>query len=288
MNNLRPSASLFLTMTLVCGLTLSCDHRQSPTVGVVASVNGTEITQADVAFVSRGVTGGHEAKQPSTDKVKVLDTIILQELAYQQAVELGLDADAKYQAELSGLQAQVNAFKRKKLSEMFLQHELLNNVKVSDAEALQYFNENAARLRTEVNVWQILSRNENTMKKMQGQLAEGQTFENVAAKQFPNLPKSAKKPWDSGQLKWNQIPKVWQNVINNIQIGEISDIIRGSNKRVWIIKLINKRENADLTFEMIKPKITDILKNEKKQRLREDTIRSLHNNARIVYSQLKN
>ena len=283
MNNTRPSVTLFLTMTLACGLILSCDQHQSSAVGVVASVNGTAITQADIAFASRGVSGGHEAKPPSTDKTKVLEGIILQELAYQQAVELGLDANPKYLAELSGLQAQVNAFKRKQLSAMFLQGELLKNATVSDEEAEQYFNKNTTRLRTEINVWQILSRNENTIKKVQAELAQGLAFEEMAAKQFPNLTGSDRKPWDSGYLQWNQIPEVWQNAINTMQIGETSELIRGPNKRVWIIKLIDKRENKNLTFEQVKPKIIDVLKNEKARLLREKTVQNLRDNARIVY-----
>ncbi|MCW8853305.1 MAG: peptidyl-prolyl cis-trans isomerase [Gammaproteobacteria bacterium] len=284
MHNIRPSASMFLTILLVCGLTLSCDKHQSSAVGVVASVNGTEITQADIAFASRGASGGHEARQPASDKTKVLEDIILQELAYQKAVKLGLDADPKYLAELSGLQAQVNAFKRKKLSAMFLQAQLLNETSISDEEAQQYFNKNASRLRTEINVWQILSRNENTIKKVQAELAQGLAFEEVAAKQFPNLADSARKPWDSGYLQWNQIPEAWQNAINKMQIGDTSELIRGPNKRVWIIKLIDKRENKDLSFEQLKPKIIDVLKNEKARLLREKTIQNLRDNARIVYA----
>ena len=280
----RPSPTLLLTMTLFCGLTLSCDQRPSPKLeGVLVTVNGTPITEVDLAFASRG-TGGHQ-QTPSADKAKVLEGIILQELAYQYATKLGLDADPKYQAELRAMDAQLNAFKRKKLSAMLLQQELLKKTTISDAEVMQYFNENTARLRTEINVWQILRRDESTIKNIQHELAQGLAFEEVARKQFSNLANTDQKPWELGYLQWHKIPDVWQSSINNIQIGDTSDIIRGPRNRFWIIKLIDRRENPEITFEQLKPKITEILKNEKFQRLREKTIQDLRDKARIVYSQ---
>jgi PPIC-type PPIASE domain len=276
------SPMLLLTVTLACGLTLSCDQHKSPVEGVVVTVNGTAITQEDIAFVSRGADGGHQMAM-TEDKANILEGVIVQELAYQRAVQLGLDADPVYQAELRNMEAQVNAFRRKKLSEMLLKQELLKKATVSDAEAQQYFNANAARLRTEIHVWQILRRDEQTMKAIQAELAQDLPFEKVAGKLFPNLPASAGNPWDLGYLKWNQVPDVW-NVVYSMQVGETSDIIRGPKNRFWIIKLIDRRENKDLGFEQVKPVITDILKDEKTRQLREATIKDLRDNASIVYA----
>ena len=272
-------------MIIFFGFIVSCDQSPSTVKGVVANVNGVPITQEELAFASRGISAGHQSKQAFTDKAKFLDGIILQELAHQQAVKLGLDADPKYQAELRGLEAQINTFKRKKLSEIFLQRESSNKVRISDAQAQQYFNDNVVRLRSEINVWQILSRNENIMHKIQAEMENGLAFEEVAAKQFPNLQKSDRKPWDLGYLQWNQVPEVWHKVINNMRIGDTSDIIRGENNRYWIIKLIAKRENTDLTFEQVKSKIVEILQNEKNHKMREKAIQSLRDNAQIVYAQ---
>ena len=281
MIKIQNSPRLLLTMMILSGLVLSCDQHQ-PAEGVVATVNGTSITQEEVAVASRGIAGGHEGVI-SEEKANILEGIIVQELAYQQATKLGLDTDSAYQAELRGMEAQVNAFKRKKLSELFLRQELARKITVSDAEAQKYFDENVARLRTEIKVWHILSRNENTINKAQAELAQGLPFEVVAAKQFPNLPASGQKPWDQGYLQMNLMPKIWQDKVYNMKIGEISDIIRGPNKRFWIIKLIDKRENKDLTFEQVKPTIIDILKAEKTQQIRDKTIQELRESARIVY-----
>lgn len=72
-------------------------------------------------------------------------------------MELGLDANPRYQEKLRRIEAQINAFKRKELSELFWR-EIAARASVSEAEAKEYFAENAARIRTELHVWQILLR----------------------------------------------------------------------------------------------------------------------------------
>lgn len=277
---------MLLTMALICGFTISCDQRPSTAIeGVVATVNGTAITQEDLKLAMQSAAGGHEKITSSANKESALENIIMQELASQQATKLGLDNDPKYQAELHGMEAQLNAFKRKKLSEILLQQELLKNIKISDAEAQQYFNNNATRLRTEINVWQILHRDEISIKNIRTELDQGMSFEEAVKKLYPdNYPDMGRKPWDLGYLQWSQLPDAWQDVIYNMKIGETSDIIRGPNDRFWIIKLVDKRENTHLTFEQFKPKITEILKNDKFQKLHEKTIRDLKDSANIVYS----
>lgn len=282
-----PSSVLLPAIALACAFTLSCKQDPSPPVpivGMVATVNDTPITETDVLLNTQNVPRGHQAAGPSADTREVLEDIIQQELAYQRALELGLDADPDYQDELQRMEAQVTAIKRKRLSEVFFQREMTQKTQVSDAEARQYFADNAERLRTEINVWQILRRDQGSIEKIRADLAQGLSFEEVVNRQFPDLPDLDRKPWDLGYLRWNQVPEAWQKVVYDLQIGESSDIIRGPNNRFWIVKLIDKRENPDITFEQIQSTITDLLKNEKARRLREDTLQDLRSNARIVYS----
>lgn len=283
MNKKGQSAILLLAIVLTSALTLSCNQRQSPsTEGVVATVNGKPITEADLLLNSRKAPG-HQAAGTEADSKKVLENIILQELASQRAAELGLDTDPAYLEELRRLEAKLTALKRERLSEVFFQRELIQKTQVSDTEAQQYFAENTARLRTEFKVWQILRRDESQIQQAKNDLAQGMPFEDVAAKQFPNLPATVRKPWEMGYLRWNQVPEAWQSVIYDFKVGQTSDIIRGPNNRFWIIKLIDKRENTGVTFEQIKPMIIGVLKNEKARRFRDKIIRELRDKANIVY-----
>jgi len=274
---------LLLGIMLASTLILSCHKEPSISMeGVIVTVNGKPITDVDLLLNTPKIPA-HQGAKTEVDTKKVLEGIILQELASQRAIELGLDADPAYAEELRRLEAQVNTLKRVKLSEMFMQRELAEKTKVSDAEAQQYFTENTERIRTEIKVWQILQRNESQIEQVQSDLAQGTPFEEVAAKQFPNLPPSVRKPWELDYLRWNQVPEAWQNVVYDMQVGQTSDIIRGPNNRFWIIKLIDKRENNELTFEQLKPMIINVLKNERARQFREEIGQNLRDKARIVY-----
>ena len=80
------------------------------------------------------------------------------------------------------------------------------------------------------------------------------------------------------------MPKAWQNVVYDLKKGEASGLIRGPNNRFWIVRLVDRRENPDITFESMKPTIMEVLKNARLEKLRAKTGRDLRAQASIVYS----
>ena len=250
-------------------------------VNVLATVNGTPITTADVQFATKGA-GSHQGQAIPSDSKAVLDNIILQELIYQKATQLGIDADPVYQEELRRIESEVIAFKRKKLTEVFLRHNT-QDTRISDQQARDYFTANAAQFRTVYTLSQILRRNEDLIKQDLKELEHGAPFEKVAAKQYTNLPESMPTPWVLGSLRLMQLPAEWKDVIIGLQKGQRTGIIRGPKNRFWIVKVNDRHEDKTISFESVKPMVIDILKNEKAQTLREATIRDLREKARIVY-----
>ena len=248
---------------------------------VLATVNGAPIGEEDVRFAMR--SRGHDKEIPPEHRKNVLEVIIRRELIYQRAIELGLDANPRYREKLRRMEAQINAFKRKELSELFWR-EIASAATISEAEAKKYFAENATRIRTELHVWQILQRKEGLIEQALNDLEQGTSFEEVARRRFPKLPKTGRAPWDLGYLRWNQVPEPWRSVVYDLKNGEVSGVIRGPNNRFWIIKLMDKRENPDITFESVKASIMEVLKNAKIEELREKTDRDLRAKASIVYS----
>jgi peptidyl-prolyl cis-trans isomerase C len=251
-------------------------------VNVLATVNGKPITSADVQFALKGA-GTHQGQETPSDSKAVLDNLILQELIYQNAKQLGIDADPAYQEDLRRIETEVMAFKRKKLTEVFLRKNT-QNIQISDAQARAYFNANAAQFRTVYSLSQILRRNEGLIKEDLKELEQGAPFEKVAAKQYPNLPSGVNAPWILGDLHFKQLPSEWKSVVSGLKKGQHSDIIRGPNNRFWIIKLNDKREDKTVSFETAKPMIIQMMKEEKAHQSREALIRDLRNKAKIVYS----
>jgi hypothetical protein len=154
---------------------------------------------------------------------------------------------------------------------------------ISDEEGWEYFEENADSIRADIRVWQILRRDESLIEQDRDDLAQGASFEDVAGKRFQDLPQTGQSPWDLGYLRWEQIPEVWWNVLDDLSVGETSDIIRGASGRYWIIKIVDRRENPDISYEDVEAKIKAVLKSRRIRQFRDDLNRELLGEARIVY-----
>lgn len=285
-------ATMILVSTVAFGQDQSNSSRNSdsgtrpqsskPIDTVLAIVNGTPIVEADVRFALNS-SGHNKNEVPPAHRTNVLEAIVRRELLRQRAVELGLDANRSYQEKLRRMDARINAFKRKELSDL-LWREIAGSAEISEAEVKRYFAENAAQIKTELHVWQILRRREGSIEQDLNDLEQGTSFEEVARKRFSRFPKAGGAPWDLGYLKWNQVPEPWRNVVYDLKKDQMSGIIRGPNQRFWIIKLIDKREDPATTLESSKPTIVAVLKNVKIEELREKTERDLRTKATITYS----
>ena len=285
MDKKAPLQILLVVVTLGTGFTMTlAQSRPSSalTPGVLATVNGVAITEEDIRYASARA-GTHKTGGRAVSNKELLEAIIQQELIYQRAVELGLEANPKYQEDLRKLEAQVKAFKRETLSRVLFQLEIPSQARVSDAEAREYYAKNAVRLQTQFNVWQILKRNKDQIDQALKDLVGGERFEEVAARGFPKLPAGVKKPWELGYLRWEQLPEPWHKVVLTLKPGEHSGVIQGTNNRFWIIKLIDKRETKAVSFEDRKQSIMKILQAEKMQGAFEKFNKEAREKAQIVY-----
>ncbi len=283
----RSSRARCWTIAVACAVVASCDAAPPATTtggDVVATVNGVPITELDLLLES-GAGGGHRREPGSADDDEMLQKIILRELAYQRAIVAGLDADDAYQEDLQRLEAQVLSFKRNTLAELLYKRESLKNSAISDEDAREYFEDHFDELSTEIHVWQILRRDESLIEQDRVDLAQGDSFEQVAGQRFQHLPQngSGRMPWDLGYLKWEQVPEVWWDEIDGLEAGETSNIIRGANGRYWIILIVDRRKKQDIHYEDVQAKIKDVLKSRNIRRFRDDLDNELLQDARVVY-----
>ena len=228
---------------------------QAPPAGVFATVDGVPITEVDIRFALKLKD---ESPLLAADRDKVLKALIHKQVLANAAAKVGLDAKADYQHRLQREKAVLDAFKRDTLATSFFKQHVVAKSEPDEAAVRKYFDENAARIRSELHVLQILSRNETEILEMKKLLDGGAAFAEVASSQFRKLPAGASKPWDLGYLKYKQVPSEWRSVVKDMKIGDTSDIIRGGAKRFWIIKLLAKRDNPKLDFDGVK----DIIKSD--------------------------
>ena len=278
------AAAFILFLGAGCSGKTSSNAIAIPDAGpaAVAVVNGVPITEADVEIAMRRVQHS-DSKSPETRKA-VIENIVREELVRQAAVKNGYDNLPERREHSLKIFAAFMAAQRADMADAFFSKQLAVKAKVSDEVIRKYFEAHGEELRAEFHLYQImLKKDEAAIQAMKQELDSGTPFEEVAAKRFPDLPKSANRPWDLGYLRWSQLPAEWRGVVGKLQPGEVSDIIRGAGQRFWIVKLIAKRTNDKITPEGEKAIIEEILQREKLEELRTRSMDELRKSATITY-----
>lgn len=248
---------------------------------VVVSVNGQPITEAEVQLALK--PGAHGSEPSPVDRRKAVVTgLIHDELARQKALELGLEPEGPAADEVARLETLLNAARRKALADAYFNKQILKKAEPTEAEARQYFEANAAMICTEFGLQQIFLRDEAGITLAQQELAKGTPFEEVARRQFPNLPEGVGLPWELGSLSWKQLPEPWRPVLQTLQPGQSSGVLRGPGGRFWLIKLLDRRTKPGVTFEEVKPLIVEDLKRSHLEQLTQQAEQELRKSARII------
>ena len=277
-------AAVILTASLFsCGEKREANQKADadPRFKVLATVNDVPITEYDVQQRLKRAAHGEMMNPGATQNV--LQTLVRDELIYQKSLELKLDKNPEYRKKLHEVEAQLRAWRRQELSALYLR-DMKSKVEVKDGEARDYFEKNSKRIQTKFHVGQIFYRGkDSSIDEAYKELKSGVPFEKVASRRFPNLPKDAKAPWDLGYLHWNQIPPPWQGVIDRLEIGQVSDIIKGPNDRFWVIKLVNKIVDPQITFATEKERIVELLRKQKADEVYENMLSEMRGKAKIVF-----
>ncbi|MDO8739525.1 peptidyl-prolyl cis-trans isomerase [Candidatus Deferrimicrobium sp.] len=251
---------------------------------ILATVNGVPITEYDVKRNIKRVAHGEKVTPEATQNI--LQTLVRNELIYQQSIELGLDNNQEYRRKLSEVDAQFRDYKKQEISNLYREY-IKNKAAVTDSEAKEYFEKNSKRIQTKFHVWQIYYRGEEArIAEDYKELKSGKSFEKVASKRFPNLPKGMKAPWDLGYLYWSQIPAFWQGSIDRLEPGKVSDIIKGPNERFWVIKLVDKMVDPKITFATEKERIVEVLRKQKTDELSETMLSRMRTKSKIIFPKL--
>jgi len=279
-----PLIAVFLMASL-----LSCTGKKEPdqktdsdALGkILATVNGVPITEYDVNLNLRRVVHGEKVPPEATQNI--LQNLVRNELIYQQSMELGLDNNQEYRRKLSEAEAQLRDYKRKEISPLYREY-IKNKAVVTDSEAKEYFDKNSKKIQAKVHLGQIYYRGEEAkIAEDYKDLKSGKSFEKVALRRFPNLPKGMKDPWDLGYLYWSQIPASWQDSIDRLNPGQVSDIIKGPNERFWLIKLVDRTVDPNITFATEKERIVEILRKQKADELSETMLSQMREKSKIVF-----
>lgn len=239
---------------------------------ILANVNGTPITEADVdAFLAELGQRGAAYNNPEGRKA-VLNQLVGDKLMLIDAKRNLLEAEPQFKAELARL--------KDRLLTSYALEKVISAVTVSDKEAETYYNENQDKFMTgeTVNASHILVATEEEANAILAKINAGEiTFED-AAREKSTCP-SGKEGGNLGDFGRGQMVPEFDTAVFSMNVGEITSAPVETQFGFHLIKLNSKSEPSVSPFAQIKDDIKEALLQEKRRSAYESKI----NQLKILY-----
>jgi peptidyl-prolyl cis-trans isomerase C len=239
---------------------------------VLATVNGAKITKDDFQRFVFEATQGMKGK-PQIDPNDVMSELLSRELVYQDAIKQGIDKRKEILAEVKRLE-------RKLLVGVALD-EAVKNSPITDKELQALYDSDVKNLKLkELKARHILVKDKDKAEQIITELDLGGDFAKLAEKHSTDAG-SAKKGGDLGWFRPQQMVPEFANAAMLLDKGKYTKVPVQSQFGWHIIKLEDSRDLAPPTFEQVKPKLTQVLK----QKRVAEYIQSLQEKADIKITQ---
>lgn len=264
-----------LVTSLIATLTLATTSVSAS--DVLATVNGDKITKQDVAILIGNPNIDFDSL-PKKNKNQILDQIINNKLLTDKAVKSGIEKDKDYKESLEKL-------KRDLALRVWLKKESLN-VKVSEKEMKDYFNENKEQFKVPATLEarHILTKTENEAKDIIKTLDKAsnkkEKFEELA--KTKSVGPSGPQGGYLGKFPENKMVPEFSNAAKKMKKDTYSKSPVKTQFGYHVIYLEDKQGAKALEFDKIKNRIEQVLLQEKFKNFLESEANKLRDKAKIV------
>ena len=244
---------------------------------LLAKVNGTPLTQEDVAFRLELAHGN----MPQYGD-KSIDDIINQELLYQQGLKLGLDTDPSYRRKLVQLANQPPGARRLEMARRVFNTQIASKIDVRYQDGKDYYDKNADRIASELHLEMIRFDKrpdaEEALKKLRG----GASFDSIARPVMGDALVDGRKPWDLGFVTWDKIPVDFVTSVYTLKPGQVSEILGSQPTGFQIVKLLASRKTSKAEYSVVSASVMNRLRDLKILEAYNQYVDQLRKDAKIV------
>lgn len=240
----------------------------------LAEVNGKVITVDDFkAEVDNLPPYIKPMAQSQQGKKELLESMIVRQLILDKANKEGI-ADSKE------VTAKLEDLKKRVIVETYLKKKIEQDVKVSDAEMKQFYDQNKEKFKStdQVHASHILVKSEKEAQDIQAQLKKGAKFEDLAKKYSADS--SAAKGGDLGWFGKGAMVPEFEKTAFSLKEGEVSDIVK-TPYGFHLIKVTGKRPAGIRSFDEVKDQIKAALLPAKQQELFQKMREEVKKDAKI-------
>jgi len=238
---MRPITITTAILVLVL-VNIGCQKKSSDSP-IIAKVNKAVLVQQDFNDILPEGAGNITPAQKEEFVRRWVNT----ELFYQEATKSGIAKDPKISKQIRDLQKEI-------LANQFIQKEIVEKLKITDAEARDYFEKHQEEYRGEIKLSQILVATSDEAAMIKASLDNGADFAKMAREKSVD-PTTKGRGGDLGvylRRGSGQIPIDFEEKVFALKNGGISEPIRLSDG-YHIMKVTDKRTAAQsVRFEDIR------------------------------------
>jgi len=276
----RFSKARLLAVVVCASMFFGCQGSSAPGAGakkegkLLAEVNGAKITTGDLEWEIKNLPEYVKAMSDSPEARKqILETMIMRELALQQAVKEGLDKGVEYEQRLSYL-------KKSLIIELYMKKKFETEVQISDAELKNFYDQNIEKFKTgeQIRASHILVKSEEEANDILAKIKAGGNFEELAKENSADS--SASNGGDLGWFGRNSMVPAFEKAAFALKDGQISNVVK-TDFGYHIIKLTGKRPAGARSFDEVKDQIKGAIMPSKQQEVFQKLKDDLKKNAKI-------
>ena len=239
---------------------------------ILANVGGMPITEEDVNDFLQGLgPRGQSYNNPEGRKV-VLQQLIASKLLLLESRRNLFEAEPEFKAQLAKL--------RDSLLVNYATEKAISGAKVSDEDALNYYNENKERFISEesVNASHILVDSEEVANELLAKIQAGEISFEQAAMENSSCPSKA-NGGNLGDFGKGQMVPEFDSAVFAMEVGEITKEPVQTQFGYHLIRLNSKNEGQTMPLDSIKERLGQQLLGQKQQKAYESRV----NQLKILY-----
>ncbi len=239
---------------------------------ILANVGGIPVMESEVDSFIASLGERAQGYNTKEGRAAVLTQIISNKLLLLDARRNLLEQDPKFRAELNRMKEQ--------LLVNFAAEKLLSDIKVSDDEALKYYEDNKENFRRgeTVSASHILVDTEERAKEIYNEIKDGKISFEDAARANSSCP-SKDNGGSLGTFSRGQMVAEFDTAVFSMQVGEITSEPVKTQFGYHLIKLDAKNEPSVVAYEEIADRIKGMLLSEKQEKAYDSRI----NQLKILY-----
>ena len=225
---------------------------------ILATVNGSPITDAEVDAFLRGMGQQGQAYNNPEGRKAILQELIAQKLLLLDAQKNLLEAEPAFKEQLKKA--------KESLLASYALEKVINGVRITDKEIEDYYNENQDKFVSPatVNASHILVDSEEKAKEIYEKIEKGEMSFEDAAKEYSSCP-SKDNGGSLGDFGKGQMVPEFDAAVFAMAVGEVTKEPVQTQFGYHLIRLNGKSASAPIPFEEVKDQLRSQLIGEKQQ-----------------------